>query len=661
MLKTKRGTVRALVAGERGPAVVLGPGLVGSAEDYAPVLPAIAAAGFRALAYDFQGHYEAGDDGPHTVERHAGDLLAVIEAFAGDEPAHVVGHSLGGFVARAAGLREPARFRSLTMIASGPQMTSDRLRQTLDRFEQALVAQGPELMWPLILRILPGSDGGRRDLWRRRLDTMRLPFLRGMLQSLAGEDDLGRELRLTPYGKMVLHGARDRRLWPHAEMAAYAGTAGATHVIVPETGHSPMLERAAETAEQLVAFWTAADRERATRLCLEIVRPRPAGDPYPAYARLRATAPVMLLDRPGLGSAVFLTRYADCHRLLNDRTCHAVGETPEHLPAGWDDGPFRAKMLRSFGLREGQAHLPVRAALARNLNPRRTESYLRDASSITDQLLDRFAARLADGVVNATEALAVPFASLTTGRMLGLPDDEALRLGDLVGATSTVLEPSSTPRQRAGVEEAGAGVLAGLRGRRGGLAGLVHDQHPSDEEGALGDLVMLFGAAHDSPASLVAVALKLLLENPGQAALVRDDPGRADACITEVLRLEPPVQIAVRVTTEPCRYGDVEVPAGTKMHAVLGAANRDPAYTDDPDSFRITRTVRGPSLSFGAGRHYCPGAAVARMQAAVLITRVLQRFPGLRLAGPPRFRAPGTLLRRIDDLPVTLEPACVSC
>ncbi len=121
------------------------------------------------------------------------------------------------------------------------------------------------------------------------------------------------------------------------------------------------------------------------------------------------------------------------------------------------------------------------------------------------------------------------------------------------------------------------------------------------------------------------------------------------------------MQIAVRVTTEPCRYGDVDVPAGTKMHAVLAAANRDPAYTDEPDRFLITRTVRGPSLSFGAGRHYCPGAAPARMQAAVLLTRVLQRFPGLSLAGPARYRAPGTMLRRIDDLPVTLEDSCVSC
>jgi cytochrome P450/pimeloyl-ACP methyl ester carboxylesterase len=664
VLKTSLGAVRTITAGDRGPAVVLCPGLVGSAEDYAPMLPAIAAAGFRAVAYDFRGHYEslgnrsdgtAGERSGHTVERHAEELLALVEAFAGGEPAHVAGHSLGGFVARKAALRRPASFRSLTLIASGPHMSSERLRKALLSFDEALLTKGTGLMWPIIARILPDSDGERRALWRRRLDTMRMPFLGGMLRSLAEESDLGGELRGAAYPKMVMHGSRDRRLWPHAEMAAYAEAAAAAHVIVPETGHSPMLERTAETAERLIAFWAGADRQRATRLCLEIVRPRPAADPYPTYAALRATAPVMLLDRPGLGSAVFLTRHADCHRVLNDRTCHAVGEVPEQLPAGWADSPFRASVLRSFVVREGAAHLPVRAALARSLSPRRDDGYRRDAEEITDRLLEKFGRQLAGGaVVNVTEALAVPFASLTTGRMLGLGDDEALRLGELVGATSTVLEPSSTPRQRAGVEDAGVALLDELRGRRTGLAGVVHDQHAGHEERGLGDVMMLFGAAHDSPASLVSSAVRLLLENPDQAGLVRDEPQWGDACVTEALRLEPPVHIAVRVATEPRRYGDVDVPVGARLHAVLAAANRDPAYTDEPDRFLITRTVRGPSLSFGAGRHYCPGAAVARMQAAILLTRLLRRFPRLHLAGPARYRAPGTTLRRIDDLPVRM-------
>jgi cytochrome P450 len=114
------------------------------------------------------------------------------------------------------------------------------------------------------------------------------------------------------------------------------------------------------------------------------------------------------------------------------------------------------------------------------------------------------------------------------------------------------------------------------------------------------------------------------------------------------------VQIAVRIATAPARFGDVEVEPGMAVLGLVGAANRDPAYVDNPDRFDVLRRPTRPSLSFGAGRHFCPGAALARMHAQVLFPRLLRRFPTLRIAGPVRYRAPGTMLRGIEHLPVTL-------
>jgi cytochrome P450 len=180
----------------------------------------------------------------------------------------------------------------------------------------------------------------------------------------------------------------------------------------------------------------------------------------------------------------------------------------------------------------------------------------------------------------------------------------------------------------------------------------VRRLRPDLGEQYLGDLALLFGAAYDSPASLVTLAARLLLSHPDQALLVRS--GAASGFVEEILRYEPPVQVAVRIATVPDRFGDVEVEPGMAMLGLVGAANRDPAYTLDPERFDVLRRPSRPSLSFGAGRHFCPGAALARLHAEVLFPRLLRRFPTLRIAGPARFRGPGTMLRGIEDLPVAL-------
>jgi cytochrome P450/pimeloyl-ACP methyl ester carboxylesterase len=669
ILDTERGPVRAIHAGESGPAVVMCAGLTGSRDDYRQVLPTFAGAGFRAYAYDYQGHYSteptaktveaaarAAEPAAHTIERHAGDLVAVLASVDDGRPVHLLGHSIGGFVVRAAALARPDLVRSLTLIGCGPAMDDDEHRKSLRRFEAALSTGGPALLWPIISRIIPAADSARRDFWKLRLATMQLPFLCGMLQSLCAEPDRSADVRRLSFPKLFLRGARDKRLWAPDDMAAYAKRADAELAIVEQASHSPMLERPEAVAEPLLRFWTATDRQRAVRTCFEIMRPRAAADPYPLYANLRAAAPVLLIDPPGRVPTVVLTHYADCHRLLNDRGCHSLGETPDLLTPGWHEDRYLRAMLRSFALREGPAHAPLRGALAAQLTPRRSEAFRRDTEEIADRLLDELADRLDGGsTVNLTEVLAVPFASLLTGRLLGIPDAEALRLGRAGAASSMVFEPFITPRQRGEMTAAGAELLAGLDGHRSGLSATVRAHHPGGGDPCLGDLALLFSAAQDSPASLVTLGAKLLLDHPDQADRVRDDPALADACVAEILRLEPPVQIAVRVATEPRRFGDVDVAAGTPLLGIIAAANRDPAYTDDPDRFLIARSVRGPSLSFGAGRHYCPGAALARLQAGVLFPRLLRRFPGLRAAGPARYRSPGTMLRRIDDLPVTLE------
>jgi cytochrome P450 len=120
------------------------------------------------------------------------------------------------------------------------------------------------------------------------------------------------------------------------------------------------------------------------------------------------------------------------------------------------------------------------------------------------------------------------------------------------------------------------------------------------------------------------------------------------------LRCEPPVQFVVRTALAAAELGGTGIPAGSMVIGLVAAANRDGAQVKEPEEFDVTREP-GTHLSFGAGPHFCLGAALAQMQGEVLFPRLLRRFPGLRLAGPPVYRSPGSTLRGLESLPLHLE------
>ncbi|WP_051153303.1 alpha/beta hydrolase [Nocardia niigatensis] len=113
---------------ERLGTALLVPGFTGSKEDFEGMLPLLAAAGYRAVAYDQRGQWES--EGPdevtgYTLADFVGDLQVVVDQISPDEPIHLVGHSFGGYVSRVAVIERPQRFRSLTLLASGPSSVED--------------------------------------------------------------------------------------------------------------------------------------------------------------------------------------------------------------------------------------------------------------------------------------------------------------------------------------------------------------------------------------------------------------------------------------------------------------------------------------------------------------------------------------------------------
>jgi cytochrome P450 len=169
------------------------------------------------------------------------------------------------------------------------------------------------------------------------------------------------------------------------------------------------------------------------------------------------------------------------------------------------------------------------------------------------------------------------------------------------------------------------------------------------------NIILLFGAGHETTVNLIGNGLLALHRNPDQLALLKSNPGLITNAIEEFLRYDSSVQLTSRVTLEDIDdLGGTKIPKGETVLCLLGSANRDPAvYPDRPDRLDITRPNVRP-LSFGGGIHFCLGAQLARIEAEIAISTLLRRLPELRLddADNPEWR-PTFVLRGLKRLPAS--------
>jgi cytochrome P450 len=404
----------------------------------------------------------------------------------------------------------------------------------------------------------------------------------------------------------------------------------------------------------------------ALRIFLRLVRPQPLADPYPLYTRLRDLAPFLPIRLPGVPTGYLVSTFASCSALLRHPAFGPPSQAQlDVLNPGWRDNAFTRCLYRSMVFRSGSSHRESRQVAARHFAPRQMAAYADELGEIAGALVDRLAGH-GTAPVDLVEHLALPFAALSLGRLLAIPDDEAIRLGRLARQAGGVFEQFLTVEQHRLVARAGeelVGRLAtlvapgsGRRDRTGDhlLGRLAAGQGEGDEQDRLGAAVLLFGAGFDSPASMVGLGTRLLLEHPEQAALVAGQAGAAPRAVAEILRYEPPVQLVARTALHAAELGGMEIGAGSLVFGLIAAANRDSAQVKEPEAFDVTRD-QVPTLSFGAGPHYCLGAYLASLQGEVLFPRLLRRYPGLRLAGEPVYRSPGSTLRGLDHLPLYLS------
>ncbi|MEU9080893.1 alpha/beta hydrolase [Streptomyces sp. NPDC048357] len=265
LLTTERGGFAVHEAGEpvRGTALLV-PGFTGSKEDFIGLLEPLAGAGYRVVAVDGRGQYESPgprEEAPYALEELALDVLAQVRAL-GSDRVHLVGHSLGGLISRAAVLRDPSPFASLTLLSSGPAAITEEQQARTKLLVAALEAMGGDMpaIWAAMRAYDPqdaAADSAELAEFLRGRWVATVPeqlIVTGRV--LISEPDRVAELGRTGLPKLVLSGAVDDA-WPVPLLDEMARRLGAERVLVPGTGHSPNAEDPLVTAAALAAFWDA--------------------------------------------------------------------------------------------------------------------------------------------------------------------------------------------------------------------------------------------------------------------------------------------------------------------------------------------------------------------------------------------------------------------
>jgi cytochrome P450 len=408
-------------------------------------------------------------------------------------------------------------------------------------------------------------------------------------------------------------------------------------------------------------------------------------DPYPYFDHLRGQCPVLREPHHGV---VMVTGYDEALKVYTDvgtfSSCNSVtGPFPGFpVPLEGDDVsdlieqyrdelPF-SDQITTFDPPKHKAH---RGMLMRLLTPKRLRENEDFMWRHADRQIDEF---IAKGECEFIRDFAAPFTLYVIADLLGVPeaDHEWFR---------HELQGGHRPEQ--GLGSTGSGSLGHspleflydrfstyIEDRRREprddvLTGLATATFPDGSTPEVIDVVRVaanvFSAGQETTVRLLAAALQLIGERKDLQQLLREDRERIPDFVEECLRMESPVKGDFRLSRRATTVGGVEIPAGTTLMVLNGAAGRDPRRFEDPEEFRVDRANAREHLAFGRGPHSCPGGPLARAEARISIERLLGRMDDIRISqsahGAPGAReyeyVPTYILRGLQRLELEFAPA----
>ena len=388
-------------------------------------------------------------------------------------------------------------------------------------------------------------------------------------------------------------------------------------------------------------------------------------DPFRYYAWLHEQGEVARLAR-GEQHAAVVFGYRAANQVLRDPNFRVLDAAfLDGSGTQWRNHLSIRTLQSSIFFAPPAAHALLRQVFGQALTPRRVSAIEPVIVRITDRLTDELARLAIDGApVDFMARFAVPLPGGVIGELFGIPEHDQPWFPERVRLFDAVLELGLRPMRQVLAADAAAEelisyfrqLLAERRKHPGddlvtaAAAALADSGHGQfSEEELLANLVIVFNAGFRTTANLLGNGLVLLLGQPDLLAALRADPSLAPAYVEEMLRCEPIVHFAVRYAEADTQIHEVEVAAGQTVLILTGAANRDPRCFAHPERFDPGRHNSATHLAFSAGPHHCFGGALARLEAATALGRLLAAFPRLSLAAPPPPRR-NLMLRGYDHL-----------
>jgi cytochrome P450 len=398
-----------------------------------------------------------------------------------------------------------------------------------------------------------------------------------------------------------------------------------------------------------------------TTILRRIFDPANRANPWPLWARLRETPICWQEDAIDDAGAYVVSTYREVEALFHDPRLSS-DERKGRQTGGRPSGPDAPHKFISLDPPE---HDRLRALAMRHFGPPERPAYLErlrpEIERVVTTLLDRLQGQRQFDFV-ARFAHPLPVAVIC--RILGVPPDDEPRFSVWASAVAESVARTTEAARRQRAEAAGAlgqyigGLIERHRQQPGDdlLSRMATDSGPGGrmtdaELVATGTLLLIAG--HETTVNLLDNGLLTLLRHPEVLERVRAEPGLIPAAVEEMLRLEPPVQFLRRTALDDIELAGTTIPQGVLVALAIAAGNRDPARFADPDRFDPERRDN-QHLGFGSGVHACFGAPLARIEARIAFTQLVQRLEQPRLlVDPPPYR-PSPLLRGPAHLPIAV-------
>ncbi|OBK31538.1 cytochrome [Mycobacterium asiaticum] len=387
-------------------------------------------------------------------------------------------------------------------------------------------------------------------------------------------------------------------------------------------------------------------------------------DPYPLYERMRAAGPVHRVGESAFYAVCgwdavneAITRTEDFSSNLTATMMYTAEGTVVPFEMDRLGGPTHV-----LATADDPSHALHRKLLVRYLAAKRIRAIEHFATRTAERV---WTTGIDAGRIEWMGALANRLPMMVVAELLGLPDPDIDQLVQWGCAATQMLEGLADQAQLAA---AGVAVME--------LSGYVTEQFTraaaEPRDNLLGELasacaageldnltaqvmmITLFAAGGESTASLLGSAAYILALRPDIQRQVRDHPDLLGAFIEETLRYEAPFRGHYRHVVRDTTLGGVDLPAHSRLLLLWGAANRDPEHVEAPNEFRLDRGQGKSHLSFGRGAHFCVGAALARMEAQIVLGLLLDRTTQFDAVDVGRW-LPSLLVRRLERLELSVN------